>query len=130
MPAADSSPHQTIHTLYRDHHGWLTRWLGTRLSCSEQAADTARRRHTGALDREALSERIDAIIASYDRDFFRERRRFGIGADQPVFIVGLPRSGITLTEQIIASHTLLHGAGELPDLARIATQNIADDDLP
>jgi hypothetical protein len=37
-----------------------------------------------------------------------------------VFIVGLPRSGTTLTEQILASHPLFHGAGELPDLPRLA----------
>jgi hypothetical protein len=39
-----------------------------------------------------------------------------------VFIVGLPRSGTTLTEQILASHPLLHGAGELPDLPRLAAR--------
>jgi hypothetical protein len=43
-----------------------------------------------------------------------------VGADQPVFIVGLPRSGTTLTEQILSAHPMLHGAGELPDLARLA----------
>ncbi len=94
------------------------------------AANAARRRNNGALDRAALSDRVDAIIATYTREFFAERRRFGIGTDQPVFIVGLPRSGTTLTEQIIASHPLLHGAGELPDLARIALQQVAGSEEP
>jgi len=93
-------------------------------------ANAARRRANGALDRAALTARIDGLIAHYNGDFFHERRRFGMGTAQPVFIVGLPRSGTTLTEQIIASHPLLHGAGELPDLARIAAQNIADDQQP
>jgi tetratricopeptide (TPR) repeat protein len=94
------------------------------------AANAARRQINGPLDRAALVARIDAMIAHYDQDFFHQHRQFGMGTDQPVFIVGLPRSGTTLTEQIIASHPLLHGAGELPDLARLATQNVADDQLP
>ena len=40
-------------------------------------------------------------------------RGFGIATERPVFIVGLPRSGTTLTEQILASHPRVHGAGEL-----------------
>ena len=84
------------------------------------AANAARRRHSGQSDRAALDARVDSMIATYDADFFAARRRFGLGSDQPVFIVGLPRSGTTLTEQIIASHPMLHGAGELPDLSRIA----------
>jgi tetratricopeptide (TPR) repeat protein len=39
----------------------------------------------------------------------------------PIFVLGMPRSGTTLTEQIIASHPLVHGAGELPDLMKIAS---------
>jgi hypothetical protein len=43
-----------------------------------------------------------------------------------MFIVGLPRSGTTLTEQILSSHPQLHGAGELPDLARVAERCIGE----
>ncbi|MET0377894.1 MAG: tetratricopeptide repeat protein, partial [Spongiibacteraceae bacterium] len=57
------------------------------------AANAARRKASGAFDREALARRVDAIITTYDREFFAARKRFGVGADQPVFIVGLPRSG-------------------------------------
>ena len=42
----------------------------------------------------------------------------GVQSDVPVFIVGIPRSGTTLVEQIIASHPDAHGAGELPDMRR------------
>lgn len=89
------------------------------------AANAARRRKAGPLDRAALAARVDGIIATYTADFFHERRRFGIGTDQPVFIVGLPRSGTTLTEQILAAHPFMFGAGELPDLARLAVQSLA-----
>ena len=82
-------------------------------------ANSARRREHGALDRAALTGRIDGLIASYDESFFRQRRGFGVGTDQPVFIVGLPRSGTTLCEQILSSHPRLSGAGELPDLRRL-----------
>ncbi len=85
-------------------------------------ANAARRAATGALDRVALAARIDGMIDRYSREFFAARRRFGVGNDQPVFVVGLPRSGTTLTEQILASHPLVHGAGELPDMARNAAQ--------
>jgi tetratricopeptide (TPR) repeat protein len=94
------------------------------------AANAARRRGSGALDRAALEARVDGLIALCDRDFFVERRRHGIGTDQPVFIVGLPRSGTTLVEQIVSAHPLLHGAGELPDLARLAVKVAGDDREP
>lgn len=86
------------------------------------AANAARRRQAGALNRAALTERVDQIIATYTRDFFTAKRRLGLGTDQPVFIVGLPRSGTTLTEQILAAHPLLHGAGELTELSLIASR--------
>ncbi|WP_295680335.1 tetratricopeptide repeat-containing sulfotransferase family protein [uncultured Nevskia sp.] len=94
------------------------------------AGNAARRQANGPLDRAALSQRIDRIIETFDGAFFESRRRLGLGTDQPVFIVGLPRSGTTLTEQILASHPLLHGAGELPDLSRLANGVIGNDEEP
>jgi tetratricopeptide (TPR) repeat protein len=94
------------------------------------AANAARRRSTGPLDRAALAQRIDRMVERYDEEFFAERRRFGLGTEQPVFIVGLPRSGTTLTEQILSAHPLLHGAGELPDLARIAQRCAGSEEEP
>jgi len=88
-------------------------------------ANAARQQAAGRFHREALRTRVDGIIATYTADFFAERKRFGIGTDQPVFIVGLPRSGTTLTEQILSAHPCMHGAGELPDLARLAVQSLA-----
>jgi tetratricopeptide (TPR) repeat protein len=52
--------------------------------------------------------------------FFLERKNFGSEDARPVFVVGLPRSGTTLTEQILASHSAIEGLGELPDMRRIA----------
>ena len=44
----------------------------------------------------------------------------GYNSDLPIFILGMPRSGTTLVEQILASHPSIHGAGELKDLSGIA----------
>jgi Flp pilus assembly protein TadD len=56
---------------------------------------------------------IDKLMESFSPEFFEQVRGFGIDTERPVFIVGLPRSGTTLTEQILASHPRMHGAGEL-----------------
>jgi tetratricopeptide (TPR) repeat protein len=55
---------------------------------------------------------IDRLVAAFTPDYFARVRGFGRDGDRPVFIVGMPRSGTTLTEQILASHPQVHGAGE------------------
>ena len=52
-------------------------------------------------------------------DFFRHRVGWGAPAPDPIFIVGLPRSGSTLIEQILASHSKVEGTEELADIQRI-----------
>jgi tetratricopeptide (TPR) repeat protein len=51
--------------------------------------------------------------------FFADRKGWGIPSDAPIFIVGLPRSGSTLIEQILASHSQVEGTQELADIPRI-----------
>jgi len=63
---------------------------------------------------------IDTIISLFTKDFFKERKGFGVDSEIPVFIVGMPRSGTTLIEQIISSHPDVFGAGELPLIKHIA----------
>jgi tetratricopeptide (TPR) repeat protein len=58
--------------------------------------------------------------AVFTREFFASRRDQGCPAPDPIFVVGLPRSGSTLVEQILASHPLVEGTMELPDLVSIA----------
>jgi tetratricopeptide (TPR) repeat protein len=55
---------------------------------------------------------VDELIAAFPAGFFERVRDFGLESERPVFIVGLPRSGTTLTEQILASHSRVFGAGE------------------
>jgi tetratricopeptide (TPR) repeat protein len=53
-------------------------------------------------------------------EFFAERAAVGCPSPDPIFIVGLPRSGSTLLEQILASHSRVEGTMELADIPRIA----------
>ena len=63
---------------------------------------------------------IDAVIEVFDAEFFAERAGWGASSDLPVFVVGMARSGTTLTEQILASHSAVHGAGELMAVSDMA----------
>jgi tetratricopeptide (TPR) repeat protein len=64
-------------------------------------------------DPHAHTQLASALIGAFTPEFFTRVRGFGLDTEAPVFIVGLPRSGTTLTEQILASHSQVHGAGEL-----------------
>ena len=83
------------------------------------AANEARRRVAGPHDPARLPALRDRIIAASPPATPRPRAAAGTGM-RPVFIVGMPRSGTTLTEQILASHPQVHGCGELPHVALIA----------
>ncbi len=56
---------------------------------------------------------IDNTLATFTPQFFARVRGLGLETEQPVFILGLPRSGTTLVEQILASHPRVFGGGEL-----------------
>jgi len=55
----------------------------------------------------------DRLIKVYSKRFFQGKRKYGSASQLPVFILGMPRSGTTLVEQILSSHALVHGAGEI-----------------
>ena len=71
-------------------------------------------------DDAARGRRIASVL---DRDFLERLGGHGDPSAAPVFVLGMPRSGTTLTEQIIASHPAVHGAGELRDLMEVAQGN-------
>ncbi len=70
-------------------------------------------------DPAAFTRWIDLMIATYTADYFGDHAGGGNPSELPVFIVGMPRSGTTLVEQICASHSQVFGAGELHDIDRI-----------
>jgi tetratricopeptide (TPR) repeat protein len=76
------------------------------------ARDLGQRQGRG-YDPELHRRFVDGVLAHFTPEFFERVRGFGLETERPVFIVGLPRSGTTLTEQILAGHSQVHGAGEL-----------------
>lgn len=71
-------------------------------------------------DPERLSQFADESRALFTPEFFSERDGAGCEADDAIFVVGLPRAGSTLIEQILASHSQVEGTMELPDLQNLA----------
>lgn len=67
-----------------------------------------------------VADYFDRLIAAFTEDWFKEARDSASTSARPVFIVGMPRSGTTLTEQILASHPEIHGAGESQGIIEIA----------
>ncbi|MGI8841361.1 MAG: sulfotransferase [Caulobacteraceae bacterium] len=59
-------------------------------------------------------------MATFTPAFFAARAAWGAPAPDPIFIVGLPRAGSTLIEQILASHSKVEGTAELPDISAMA----------
>jgi tetratricopeptide (TPR) repeat protein len=62
----------------------------------------------------------DALIEVFDAGFMARMAGVGCGDPAPIFILGLPRSGSTLIEQILASHSMVEGTSELPYLGRVS----------
>jgi tetratricopeptide (TPR) repeat protein len=67
-----------------------------------------------------MSTHVKRVKSSFEGQSFAKRAGYGASAPDPIFIVGLPRSGSTLIEQILSSHSQVEGTMELPDIAGIA----------
>ena len=90
-------------------------------------ASFAHYRDGNALRKESLDYDADETHAHvmrskalFTRAFFAARQGFGDPAPDPIFILGLPRSGSTLVEQILSSHSQIEGTMELPDMPALA----------
>jgi tetratricopeptide (TPR) repeat protein len=66
-------------------------------------------------------DQVDAVIARFNHDFFSQRASWGNPSRLPIFVIGMPRSGTTLVEQILSAHPAVHGAGELRLVLELAT---------
>jgi tetratricopeptide (TPR) repeat protein len=116
-------------------HFGLAQLLDARAAYGEAAGHLQRanalslttwRRRGQAYDAAAHSRFADQMMAATTQAFFERTQGWGVASDRPVFVVGLPRSGTTLLEQVLASHSQVFGAGELP-LARADFTALADD---
>ena len=91
-----------------DEAAWEHYALGNAQRSAELGHDAAR-----------VTAHVDRTIALLDAPFFAARAGHGDPAADPIFILGMPRAGSTLLEQILASHPLVEGTMELPDLTSI-----------
>ncbi|MFL6600848.1 MAG: tetratricopeptide repeat-containing sulfotransferase family protein [Steroidobacteraceae bacterium] len=88
-------------------------------SFAHYAKGNALRRKHHTYDADEHSAFVRRSIELYTAQFYAERSGCGCPAGDPIFIVGMPRSGSTLLEQILASHSLVEGTMELPTLPAI-----------
>lgn len=72
----------------------------------------------GGIDHDStrLADYVERARALFTPEFFAARAGWGCASDAPIFVVGLPRSGSTLVEQVLASHSAVEGTTELPHL--------------
>jgi predicted Zn-dependent protease len=77
-------------------------------------------RSTVEYDAEKTSAYVTMCKEFYTREFFDERKGYGHHVRDPIFILGLPRAGSTLTEQILSSHSQIEGTMELPNITSLA----------
>ena len=86
----------------------------------------AHARSSGVFAPSEFLQHIEALLATFSRSNLRMLARATEKSQLPVFLIGLPRSGMSLVEQIIASHPETYGAGEIPDMIAIARSITAE----
>src|SRR5574337_386201 len=89
------------------------------VSFAHYAQGNAIRRHQLHYSADDTHARVEHIRRQYTAAFFAARAGMGSSARDPIFIVGLPRSGSTLLEQILSSHSQVEGTMELPEVTSI-----------
>ena len=85
------------------------------------AGNVARRR-TAPFDAAAFEQKCRRVAATFSAQFLSARAGFGYADASPIFVVGLPRSGSTLVEQVLASHSSIEGTMELPHILRFVRE--------
>lgn len=74
------------------------------------------------VDEQRADALFESILRVFDRSFFEQRKDWKGSLHSPIFIVGMPRSGTSLLEQILSTHPSVFGAGELTDLHQVVSQ--------
>jgi tetratricopeptide (TPR) repeat protein len=73
-------------------------------------------------DADFITTRTERLRQGFSREFFAEREGLGSESPDPIFIIGMPRAGSTLLEQILSCHSAIEGTSELPDMISLAHQ--------
>lgn len=105
--------HFALGKAYEDEGAWAE-------SFSHYDRGNALRRESLDYEADETTTHMRRCKALMTRPFFAERSGWGCPAPDPIFIVGLPRSGSTLIEQILSSHSAVEGTQELPDVIALA----------
>ena len=79
-------------------------------------ANEARKKQVGSFDRSRMTDYVDRLIEVFTAQRIETLRSGGLDDPRPVFVVGMPRSGTSLVEQILAAHPDVHGYGELVEV--------------
>ena len=67
----------------------------------------------------AFIDAVSEVIEIFSTDFFAARKEFGVASERALYIIGMPRSGTSLVEQILASHAGIFGGGERQDIRQM-----------
>ena len=92
----------------------------TAAAFAHYVAGNARRRSLLPYDPQDTTRFVDSLIAVATPELFAVREGQGCDASDPIFILGMPRAGSTLVEQILSSHSAVEGTSELPDIPALA----------
>ncbi|OYW99174.1 MAG: sulfotransferase family protein [Caulobacter vibrioides] len=85
-------------------------------------------RHLSSRFRPEVAETcVDRLKQTFTAEFLADRSGWGVDDPAPIFVLGLPRSGSTLLEQILASHSLVEGTQELTEISRYAREICGSD---
>jgi len=91
-------------------------------SWTHYALGAGQRRAEVNYDAETTTAQIDSTIDLFSRQYLETGGEHGCPDSSAIFVVGLPRSGSTLIEQMLASHPLVEGTMELPEMANLARE--------
>lgn len=95
-------------------------------SFGHYAQGNAQRKAQIDYDADDISRHVKLVIDSFTPEFLAARASAGHDAPDAIFILGMPRAGSTLIEQILASHSMIEGTMELPDIPSIAMREGRD----
>jgi tetratricopeptide (TPR) repeat protein len=93
-----------------------------RQAFAHYAAGNVARRRSAPFDAAAFEQKCRRVAATFSAQFLKLRSDSGIVDAAPIFVVGLPRSGSTLVEQVLASHSCVEGTMELPHILRFVRE--------
>jgi tetratricopeptide (TPR) repeat protein len=124
LARADLSDEDRFHLDFALGKAWEDRRDADR-AFDHYAAGNALRRTKIVYDADETERFVDDVVALATPDFFADRAGWGCASTDPIFVLGMPRAGSTLVEQILASHSQVEGTTELPDLPAVARQVLA-----